>query len=208
MLVGSFSGTLPVATAAPSTVSVSSATLPTNFGDTVFVVGVYSPDSGSTWNGMEAETAHPGNLGTLTVYAQSRADDIQIIARNSRASGAGSNAPTYNVLYKVMMIAKPDQGIIQPLPIGSNVYFDSRKNYQKIALDDIRTISGTNTTTTIPHGLGYIPRIRVFYETGGALRQRGAVSESVVWLDTSNVYIYTAGTVSGYKLYTRVYHEA
>jgi hypothetical protein len=125
----------------------------------------------------------------------------------------GSNR---SIEYRVALIAKPDQGDVTPQPVGAEVIFDTRLNYQKIKLDTSRAISVANTneiTEEFEHGLGYIPKTRTFIEiastyqgyaaglydamffvprvmsAGATTPDAGVESMSGVYLDDDNLYV-------------------
>jgi hypothetical protein len=207
-LLGSYTNSFTSTNSTPGTTTTTTDTKVTNIADTTFVVGIFSIDSGTTWNAMEADINHSDSNGDISVFAQSSSGIVQVIAKNIRNSSAPAGTWTFTVQYKIMLIAKSDQGTVTPQPIGGNVYFDSRKNYQKIALDTFQTISGTNTVTTFTHNLGYIPRVRIFYETAGVMRIRGGISSSRTDITTSTVTVTMAGTIASTKLYARIYYSA
>lgn len=207
-LLGSYDSFLVSSNSTPNSTVTTTSVHVTNIPETTFVVGIFSVDGGTTWQGMEAEVDHSDNQGAITVYAQSKSGSVEIVASNSRSFSAPAGAFVFTVLYKVMLLAKPDTGNVTPQPIGSNVYFDSRKNYQKIAVDTYVTISGTNVSTSFSHNLGYIPRVRIFYETGGVLRIRGGITTSRTDITTTQVTVSMSGTYSNTKLYARIYYNA
>lgn len=207
-LLGSYTGSFVATQVAANSSATYTAFHETSISETTFVVGIFSVDGGNTWNRMEASLNHSDNQGSLQVYAESTASRVYVRALNSRTFSAPSPGQTYTVQYKIMLIAKPDQGIVSPQPIGSSVYFDSRKNYQKIAVDDYRTINGTGTTTTVTHDLGYIPRVIVFYEIDGVLRARGGITSSRTDITSATVSVFFSGSVTNGKLYTRIYYNA
>jgi hypothetical protein len=207
-LLGSYDSFLVSSNSTPNSTVTTTSVHVTNIPETTFVVGIFSIDNGATWQGMEAEVDHSDNQGAITVYAQSIAGQVEIVAKNRRDFGAPAGAFVFTVLYKVMLLAKSDTSNVTPQPIGSNVYFDSRKNYQKIALDDYQTVTGSNTTTVFTHGLGYEPRVRVFYETGGVLRIRGGITTSRTDITPTTVSVFMNGSITNTKIYVRVYYDA
>lgn len=207
-LLGSYTNSFISSNSTPGTTTTTTDTKTTKIAETTFVVGIFSVDGGTTWQGMETDVNHSDNNGDIQVYAQSQSGILTIAAVNTRNASAPGGTWTFTVQYKVMLLAKPDQGTVTPQPIGGNVYFDSRKNYQKIALDTSQTFTGTNQTLTFTHSLGYVPRIRVFYETGGILRIRGGISSSQTTITTSAVSVFMAGSYTSTKVYARIYYRA
>lgn len=207
-LLGSYTNSFTSGNSTPGTTTTTTDTKVTNIADTTFVVGIFTIDGGTTWNGMETDINHSDAQGDIQVFAQSSSGIVQVVAKNTRNASAPVGTWSFTVQYKIMLIAKSDQGTVTPQPIGGNVYFDSRKNYQKIAFDTFQTISGTDTVTTFTHNLGYIPRVRVFYETAGVLRIRGGITSSRTDITTSTVTVTMAGTIASTKLYARIYYSA
>lgn len=135
----------------------------TNIPESTFFQGIYSVDSGATWKDFNI-FHYVSNSVELQVFGRSNAGTLTITAHNS----SFSSPTTFTVMYKVLLIAKPDQGDITPQPIGADIIFDSRLNYQKILVDQKRPISISNNTTwteNFGHGLNYVPSIRSFIET-------------------------------------------
>lgn len=208
-LTGSFSLSAPAANA------TNTVTFPwtTNIADTTLFQGVYSVDGGTTWNPLQyrknhVETVDPAvnPQGELFVYGESKSNLLNIVGSNQR-NASSTFGTDYTVQFKVALIAKRDQGTITPQPIGSATLFDSRLDYQKIAVDDVTAISGSGLTTTIPHNLGYIPKVRVFREESGTLRSMGYQLSKKVTIDTSNVYVTIPGAFTG-NIHTRIYYES
>lgn len=158
-ILGTFEGSF----SAPSgTVTYNSiATLIT---ESTFFQGIYSVDAGTTWNDFNTVIDSSGT-NNLDVSGRSNANTFVIRADN-QTSGGG--AVTYTVKYKVALIAKYNQGNVTPQPIGANIVFDTRLNYQKIFSDTSRSLTLANLSNnreTFNHALGYVPKVRSFLET-------------------------------------------
>lgn len=178
----------------------------TSASGTVLFVGMFSLNGGSTWNGLQTHVDHADRTqGEVFIWGESTNNTLTIKAQNSRSSTA-TRSYNYTVQYKIAAIAKPDQILATPQPIGTDTFFISSRNYQKIAVDNVRSISGTNAVYTVNHNLGYRPRVRTFIETGGVLRSRGYYQSARTNSTTSSCATYVPGTVSG-KLYTRIYYD-
>lgn len=100
---------------------------------------------------------------TSTVFAISYSTSSQIFVLHMPGNGV--------IYYRVIAFWIDDYDGTNPsVPptVGSksNIYFDSRLNYQKVAQSGVLTIpAGTlNQTDTIIHSLGYEPNVRVFAE--------------------------------------------
>lgn len=211
-ILGTFTGTLtsPSPSASPETTLIS---VSTGIVDTVFFKGIYSIDGGTTWNDFENKNY---DLPPSTFFAY-----LQIYGRFNVANGnmdiIANNytfltTPTaYTIIYKVALIGSPDTGAITPQPIGSNIYFNSNYNYQKIYLDHSESISiSTSQTFTIAHNLGYIPKIRSFIKTSTNVVLETFNYLHDISIDEDNVYITLWGGISGINgtLYVRIYYDS
>lgn len=79
--------------------------------------------------------------------------------------------------------------------------FDSRVNYQKVYLNDTVDLSVANpnssTSTTITHGLGYIPNVRVWFTNAD-----GRISTAISDAGGSNLYPVTTAYANRSCFYT------
>lgn len=212
-IIGTTSGSFSLLAPAAGGTTTVTVPFPTNFNDTTLFQGIFSLDNGVNWlpfqtDIKQVESSDPSvnPQGDVRVYGESNANVFNIIGTNQRNSSStfGTN---YTVLYKLALIAKKTQGIITPLPIGSKILFDSRLNYQKIAVDDVTPVNGTGVVVTVPHNLGYSPRIRCYRESGGVLRSAGWSLSKKVTLDNTNAYVTVAGAFNG-NIHTRIYYDA
>lgn len=226
-ILGTFEGSFSIGTGSPF--AEVNDTFVTNIPETTFYQGIYSTDGGTTWIDLGS---YIGRTTDITVIGISSLGSFTIKSRNFGASG-------FDVQYKVALIAKPGQGSITPQPIGDDIVFNTEFNYQKILSDESSSISvanGSDYIETIPHNLGYIPKVRAFieipssfgsYTTAGlyefltfanaSLSQTtspdaSAEHKSGVYLDNSNVYVGIGnkagvGTLNG-TLYVRTYYDA
>lgn len=207
---GSFSLTAPAA-GATNTVTTPKTT---NINETTLFQGIFSVDGGVSWNPFQTRKNHVERTdasinpqGEVFVYGESIAGTFNIVAQNQRnlSSTFGTN---YTLMYKVALIAKKTQGAITPQPIGSNKLFDSRLNYQKIAVDDVSPTSGVGQTVTVAHNLGYAPKVRVYSETsGGSLKSMGFSLSNSVSIGTANVSVFVPGSFTG-NIHTRIYYDS
>lgn len=179
-IIGVVSGTFNIA--APTLVDqVKSSTSShvTGFGATCYFQGIFSVDGGTTWNDFGAmipDLSTPGfpvqetvdcNCsmigGTLTVTGTSWWDNVH---------GTGT---ARTVQYKIALIAKNSQTSITPIPTEEILYYSSAYNYQKIFMKGQVAFNlagtGVGSSSSVTHGLGYVPKVRAFYqETNGTLR--------------------------------------
>lgn len=205
-IIGTYTGSFDLP--APTAGNSNTATVPitTNINSTTFYQGIFSLDSGNSWNpfytdltNVESTDPSVNPQGDCQVYGQSTAGVFNVIGVNTALFSA-TQFFDFTPLYKVALIAKPNQGIITPQPIGTNQWFNSELNYQKIFMDTTNQSSGTDVTTTVTHNLNYIPKVRAFYETGGVL----SAIESTLTSTTASVTI--SGTVDA-TVYIRIYYD-
>lgn len=208
---GSFVSTAPTSVGGSTTVSEP---ITTNITIPTFFQGIYSIDNGTTWNDFcnKQYILPPGIFFPFfTVTGKSTANTMTITAVNFYNYNT-STGTAYTVLYKVALIAQPNQGIITPQPIGTDIFFDSRENYQKILLDDETPVSiGSlgSASYTIPHNLEYIPKVRLFIFNNADSSMSELDQADAVSLSTTDVFVtYNAplGGIVG-TLYTRVYYD-
>lgn len=164
-IIGTFEGSFSAPSGAAPERTTQSIT--TSIPESTLFQGIFSVDGGSDWHDFGADILS-GSLLNVTVSGRSNSDTFSVVADNFTAGGG---ATTYTVLYKVALIAKPNQGTITPQPVGADIIFDSRLNYQKIVSDVMRSISIPNASEGIEvfaHSLGYIPKVRSFIEIDSA----------------------------------------
>lgn len=166
-IIGIHSGSFVVSAPTPGTSPTSASdTFNTGFGDTCLLQGIFSVDSGATWNDfgafkpdlttpaqpvLQTVTCQGGvtPAGVLTVFATNYYDNVHSV-------GAA-----YTVQYKVVLLAKDTQGTITPLPTNEVLYYSSSFNYQKIFMSGTFA-NDTGAPTTITHNLGYVPKVRAW----------------------------------------------
>lgn len=204
-LLGTLSGTFVSGSVSPGGAVTTTDAIPTNIPETTLFTGIYSVD-GITWYPLENEVKHPDTRGDLFVRGESTAGTFNVKAFNSRDSTAPGAGPAYTILFRIALLAKPDQGNVTPQPIGSDTYFDSRVNYQKISLDDVQDVTA-GFVVPLAHNAGGVPKVRSFLEIGGVLKSKGFYSSAQVYMDGTNVTTdYSAYSLAG-RLYTRAYYS-
>lgn len=218
-ILGTLSGTInvPGVTSPTSSVTVNDVKN-TGFNDTVLVEGIYSVDGGATWNDMGAMVPNLSNPSTPVfqtldcIPSSSPNGNITITATNYLNFVTGST-PAKTVLYKVVLIAKSDQGSVEPLPIASSpLRYSSRFNFQKIFREGSTTLSvpaGSTNSVSVNHGLGYVPNLRMWLVNGSNIT---IVPYSVeVRLDNNNVTFFNDNTPfftpATYNLIYRIYYD-
>lgn len=166
---GSFTATAPTAISTPTTSTMAYAT---TIGANYYFQGIYSIDSGASWNDFGSQVPNlttpgspvfqtidvvgiVGSAGTFTVAAFNYWDLVH---------GTGS---AKTVMWKAIFFSKNEQGAINPQLIADPTLFTSvARNYQKVAIKDkvaFNVTSGVGKTAVVNHDLGYIPMVRAFY---------------------------------------------
>lgn len=172
-IIGIAEGTINAAAPTPGPPVITQATSSTTFADTYYFQGIFSTDNGATWNdfnSMIPDLSTPGMpvFQTVNVFgAVGSSGTMNIVSVNYYDSVHGTGTAK-TILWKVIYISKNNQGNITPSIIGDITLFTSRlRNYQKIALKGevaFNLMSGVANSVTINHNLGYVPKIRYFYQ--------------------------------------------
>jgi hypothetical protein len=219
-ILGTYTGSfvVPAAGSGPGSITATDSKT-TNITSPTFFQGIYSIDGGTTWNDFcnQQMVLPPGIFFPfLVVTGKSIANTMTIKAINYYNYNTSSSS-AYTVMYKVALLAMPGQGVVNPQPIGTATFFDSRSNYQKILLTDAAPISlaaGGTGTVTVTHNLGYVPKIRPFMYLSSDSSINELVNSGLgtheITVDTSNVvYTLNAPLVGGLAgtLYTRIYFD-
>lgn len=163
----------------PASPASNSTVIDTGFIKNPLFFGLFNVPSTSIWVPMSRYYMFNDGAGFPTGYGilvKIQNGDIRLQATNN------SSSVSANVAYKIFAFAQKSQGIVDmPLQVPAAnqlLYFDSRKNYRKIAFDEIIpfTISAssssgvyTESTFVFNHNLGKIPKSLVFIEEGGIL---------------------------------------
>lgn len=175
-------------------------TFDTGFGDSCYFEGIFSVDSGVTWNdfgAMKPDLSLPTapQFQTQDCNCSMINGILTTTAYNYYNTAHGTSAP-YTYLFKIALFAKNTQGRVTPLSTNQILAYNSAYNFQKIFLQDSFpfNLAGTNTTksTAINHGLGYFPKVRAFYkESSGSLRMLPISNYEIEpRVDASNVTFY------------------
>jgi hypothetical protein len=134
--------------------------IPHQFGRPVFVKLLWSTDNSNWVDGGASSNAF---VGGQYFIGYSDSNNIYIL-------GAFSIPAFPTIYYRIVAIWIDDYStstnLVNPLQTGSDLIFDSRLNFQKIARQgEIRsTGSGATEVITIDHNLGYKPIFRVYHE--------------------------------------------
>lgn len=154
--------------------TVASTSFPHGFGDSCYFQGIFTTNSGSTWNDFGAQTpnlAAPNpQFQTVDVEAYSDGTNLYVQAVNYY-DVAHSTSSAYTVNYKVYALAKNTMAAkITPGATNAKLYYNSNYNFQKIFSKSNVGISvsggSSGSSATITHSLGYIPKVRAFFVDG------------------------------------------
>lgn len=161
---GSFGISAPTSSSGPITATQS---FTTGFSDTCLFQGIFSTDSGATWNDFGANKPNlttPGDPVLDTVTCQGWVTPTGVFtAQGLNFFDFTHNVGTaYTIQYKVVFFAKDNQRAITPLPTNEILKYNSGFNYQKIYLSGTFT-NNTGSSTTIAHNLGYVPKVRAWF---------------------------------------------
>lgn len=160
------------------------------------------------------------NSGDLYAISYSTASQIFVLHADTGAV----------IYYRVIAFWIDDYDTTNPLvppTVGSisNITFDSRLNYQKLAMSGELTIpAGTALQTdTINHSLGYKPNVRVFAEAypgevwlanfggvgGNYWDYTGTMLQVEVEINSNNIVLYSAMAFSSpaSKVWYRIYYD-
>jgi len=185
-IVGVITGT--ISTSAPVSIPgyvIGTATHSTGFGESCYAKGIFSVDGGTTWNDLGSMI--PDNTGgppptfqtQECIWECSPTGVITVRATNWYNFILGSGAAK-TFQYKLALIAKNDQGDIEPLPTNSVTAYSSADNYQKISSQGSvawNVTPGVDKSATVSHNLGYVPKVKAFY------RKTDGTTLPMVWND-------------------------
>jgi hypothetical protein len=177
--------------------------------------GLWSCDGGATWQEMGNTLVlgnQSGGLRELNVDCDISRDNllspnstqIYITADNSGSSG-------FTIQYKILLMARYDQDHVPSRPLLQKLRYSSKNNYMKILADSSADLN-TGGQTVIPHNLGYIPNINVWFmthfldSTDDFLQMDHGNHK--VFVDTVNLYLPARPSASFYasqKAYYRIY---
>lgn len=130
-----------------------------------------------------------------------------------------------SIYYKVICSWIDDYDTSNPsvnpvLDTTNSVYFDSRDNYPKIYSQDVKTVSGTSSSTIV-HTLTYSPKFKGYVESisgqvwpfnGGGLSNPWLYDpvnhmECYAILDTPSIELHYSGPASNRKVWYRIYYD-
>lgn len=200
--------------------------LPLPVNDTLLHQGIWSID-GTNWQDISDANYTAAGVVNAQISAWCIPGTFYLECFNVR------NVATVPFSYKIVGIAKDNQGIFPVQPFGIATAYDSRQNVEKMAVSSIlpATIAASATfTQTIPHNLGFVPPARCFLEMlttsvfspygGGANVSIIDCSNSLaagalhmactITIDSTNLYLSiknnNAGSVS-VNIHYRIYYD-
>lgn len=154
---------------APTAFSFKTATDPfdTGFGTTCLFQGIFSTDGGTTWNDFGSYTPDlttPGSpvFQTVTCRGYVTSGGVFTAVGINWYDNVHLTGTSKTIQYKVVFLAKKNQGIITPIATNETLYYKSSLNYQKIYLQDTFAVS-TVSSTPVAHNLGYVPKVRAWF---------------------------------------------
>lgn len=160
---------------------------------------------------------------TFNAYGQRVFGNIEADATNIYVTLINYDSTT-TFRYRVVALTPPNVPIntlADHVPRADGLLFSSDEQYLKVFMEDTVTIIDStgafgDETTTVAHGLGYIPTCLVFTEWGGKIRQIGSENSLGVAGITAGAYLTTNNLVMSYdpffpgtlKLHYKVYLNA
>lgn len=174
-IIGITSGTVSVAAATSGlgdTIKTATETFDTGFGESCYFQGIFSLDGGTTWNDFGTYIPYLGTPGqpvfqTTTCRGYITSGGVFTAVGINWWNFVTGSSSAYDIDYKVALIAKVDQGPIEPIATNESLYYRSNTNYQKVVDADTFT-SSTSSNTTIVHNLSYVPNVRAFFVNDSA----------------------------------------
>lgn len=177
--------------------------------------GLWSADGGASWQkiGQFIDVGDSaGGRRTLQLDVSMFSEDLNGPGGQLEIDATNEGASGYTILYKVLLMARPDQGnkvttkaLVQPLR------YSSKQRYMKIAFDDVVTLP-TSGSTIIPHNLGYVPDVSAWMfikDNSDPNPNNGFIFPASVTLDSANIASAAHSNAGNLlKLYYRIYLRA
>lgn len=219
-IIGVHSGSFAIAapTAISSPVNASDP-YTTDFGDTCLLQGIFSVDAGATWNDFgsmqpDLTTVNQPVLQTVTCQGWVAPDGTFTAYGTNYYDNVHSVGTAYTIQYKVVFLAKDDQGAVTPLPTTQVLAYQSSYNFQKIFSKG--SFANDVIPTVIPHSLGYNPKVRAWGTSTIGVYPSGSML-SYDWFGSSNFNIevttstVTFDAITGYgtvNVFYRIYLDS
>jgi len=182
-------------------------------------VGIYSIDGGTTWTDLTGSTAiWSGFTAAPSVEISGRIDTdgtVRLSIDQRALINGGSN---WTLLVKIAyMFDTENTSISSSLLTTDKILYDNQYSYMKVAVEGSTSVSSASAqTTTIAHGLGYIPVVSVrikrtigkYNLTYSDFGLSGSILNAVR-VDSSNIYVSTPliGPTQTIYIYYKIYYE-
>jgi hypothetical protein len=173
-------------------------------------LGIFSTDSGNTWNDMGSASGSSGILHTsppsVVVSCSSGVSgrvyvDVTV---NALVGGGG----TFNMMVGVVVLAEDNPTPLTQLPVlsGKSAYAsrstqDGSSTYREITLTGNETVASGTGQIPIPHNLGYVPDLWAWWQQGNENKLQGSTmiaGDACVTVDSTNVYVWKQGSAGEY----------
>lgn len=173
---------------------------PHEFGDSCYFEGRFTTDGGVTWNDFGAQQpdlSTPGFPVFQTLDCEAMIDSTNVNVTLTNTLNFVTNVGVaYTVHFQIYLIAKNTMANpITPIATTDILAFSSEFNYQKIFLKDtvaLNVIAGAvGFSTTTPHTLGYVPKIRAFCVNGSNQVTKLNQNEVEAHLTASGLVFYS-----------------
>jgi hypothetical protein len=176
--------------------------------------GVWSFDNGATWqdlgNSVIVGSASGSGLRTLTLGAGFGTDHGLDSLASLDVGASNEGTIGYTILYKILCLARPDQGSVTGKALIQPLRYSSANKYMKIHKEGLITLP-TSGTTSITHDLGYIPNFNAwalitFDLTAPDSLQLSNTSNPYVDTRNFNTTLHSTASVKR-QLYYRIYKD-
>lgn len=193
--------------------------VPTGINDTTFLEGTYSVSG----------TVQDQNIDTLMVVAPGESVAIYVKSkRNFVSIRAFAGAPSLNKIltYKIMLVAKKDQKVVETKDTEYETVLTSKRNYRKIFKEDVIQMFvptsiglpvGTYSSTNIDivHGLGYYPAVKQYVEYNDEIMSPWAMSffvglhylQTIIGTQKITYELSTEAGAVTIELHYRIYYD-
>lgn len=220
-----FTGTMSLAAPSASPgFTTATDTIVTGISESTYFSGIYTVDGGTTWNDFGAMI--PVISGGFPVFQTVGAEGVslpntfKVEGTNWYNYTAGSGTPR-TLSYKVLLIAKNTQGLVDTFNTDDVLQYSSGFNYPKIFKQGelvYNLTSGAGKSVSVAHDLGRIPKVSAWYQEDGGrmlslshveLPSTGGSYQIETRIDNSNVTFHleafrSTKTINGnleYRIY-------
>jgi hypothetical protein len=188
--------------------------IPTGIDDSTLVEGVFLVQGGIQYQNLDTSYL----LGTDLASVVMKSGKGKVVLVTTAASSFIGKL----VFYRIALIAKMNQGVVELKDIDYDTLLTSKRNYRKIFKEDIvplsfpdTSVTGIATPITVAHNLGYYPTIKEYIEYQGEIMNPVAVSFFVgvystrVIIGTKDITIVVGANdiARDLKLHYRIYFD-